>query len=137
MSGQNSGQYHSHLKCSGNWFDRTCLPHIMQDVQDSIYWMWACIILLEKCCVHMPCSLNDWNDHIIQLLQAPLICYCALHKDQPNKALHANCIPRGCVFSEAQNIVFCLFTNPLRWKWASSLNHEQSKVAACYCTIGC
>jgi len=33
-----------------------------------------------------------------------------------------------CGFSEVQILMFCLFAHSLRWKWASSLNHRQSKV---------
>jgi hypothetical protein len=78
----------------------------------------------------------------LQLLQVLLASYVSLHKDQFNKPLHADCIPHVifcresdvfltvCQFSEAQNLVFCLFMNPLSWKWASSLNHRQPKVTA-------
>jgi hypothetical protein len=44
--------------------------------------------------------------------------------------------PSLCGFLEARNLVFCLFTNLSRWKWASSLNHWQSKVAG-YCCTNC
>jgi hypothetical protein len=38
--------------------------------------------------------------------------------------------PRLCVdLTEALNLVFCLLTNPSRWKWASSLDHKQYEVA--------
>jgi len=54
------------------WQDKAT-KHIMQDIQGDIYCMWVCAILLEKCCVHMPCSLNEWNDLMLQLLQVPLV----------------------------------------------------------------
>jgi len=66
---------------------------IMLDIQDDIHCMWVCIILLQKCCVHMPYSLNDWNDVILQLLQVQLLCYGALHKDWSSKPLLAECTP--------------------------------------------
>jgi hypothetical protein len=77
--------------------------HILQDVQDDIHRVWACTILLGKCCVHMLCSLNDWNDLILQLLQVLLFYYGALHKAQSNKPLLAehtpNCILQDGVMS--------------------------------------
>jgi hypothetical protein len=65
--------------------------HIMQDVQDDICCMWACIILLEKYCIHMPCSVKDQNDLILQFLQVPLVSCGALHKDWSNNSLLAKC----------------------------------------------
>jgi len=41
-----------------------------------------------------------------------------------------------CGFSEVQKLVFCLFMNQSKWKWALSLNHRQSKVAG-YCCTNC
>jgi len=57
--------------------------------------MWASIILLEKCCVHMPCSLNDQNDLILQFMQVLLVCYGAHHQHQSNKPMLTDCIPHG------------------------------------------
>jgi hypothetical protein len=68
----------------------------------------------------MPCSLNNT---ILQLLQALLVCYGALHKDQSDKhlliALHtvhfvgwSDISMTLCGFSEAHNLVFRLFMNP-------------------------
>jgi len=118
--------------------------HIMQDIQDSIHCMGACTILLEKCCVHMPCY---WNDLILQLLQVPLVHYDALHKDwfiSPCLLiahLSAFCRMYWHLNNSAWIIrgpVSCvLFVHdPLRWKWASSLNHKPSKVAG-YCCLNC
>jgi hypothetical protein len=67
--------------------------HILLDIQD-IHFMWACTILLGKC-IHMPFSLNDWNDLILQLLQVLLVCYSALHKDWYNKPLPTDCKAHG------------------------------------------
>jgi len=33
--------------------------YIMHNIQDNICCMWGCSMLLEKYCVHMPCSLNN------------------------------------------------------------------------------
>jgi len=58
----------------------TATKHIMQDVWDDICCMWVCTILLEKFCIHMHCSLNDWNDLILQLLNTcSSILYTILH----------------------------------------------------------
>jgi hypothetical protein len=46
----------------------------------------------------MLCSLHDQNDHILQLLQVPPVCYGALHKYQPNIPLVANCTPHDAYF---------------------------------------
>jgi len=40
----------------------------MQDIQEDICCMWAYTILLGKCCIYMPCSLNDKNNLTFQLL---------------------------------------------------------------------
>jgi len=37
-------------------------------------------------------------------------------------------------FSGAQNLIFWLFMSPVRWIWAASLNHRQSKVVRYCCT---
>jgi hypothetical protein len=63
--------------------------------QGDIRCIWACTILLEKRCVHMPCSLNDRNYLILQLLQVPLASYDDVHKDQSSKPLLADCTPHG------------------------------------------
>jgi hypothetical protein len=60
----------------------TATKHIMWDAEDDIRCLSECTILLEKCCVHMPCSLNEQNDFILQVLQIPLDCYGALHEVQ-------------------------------------------------------
>jgi len=39
MSGEHGGQDHPYAKSSGNRFDRTWLPNIIQDVKDDIHWM--------------------------------------------------------------------------------------------------
>jgi len=86
--------------------------------------MFACTILLEKCFVHMSCSLNTL---ILQLLQVPLVRYVALFKDRSYKPLlveHDTAhLARWNDISttlyrctEAQSLVFCLFTNLTRWK---------------------
>jgi len=63
---------------------------IMHNIQDDICCMWVYTILLEKCHVHMPCSPNDQNDLILQLLQIPLVCYSTLHKDWSHMCLFAD-----------------------------------------------
>jgi len=102
---------------------------------------------MEKC-VHMPCSLNDCNYLILQVLQVPLVCYGALHKDQTNKHLLPDCTSHSAFFRlqwhlhdsvwifKAQNFMFCLFINTMRWKWNSSLNHRQPRVVG-YCCTNC
>jgi hypothetical protein len=111
---------------------------------DDIGHMWAHAILLEESWVHMPCILNDQNDLIWQLLQVPQVCYDALHKDTSSNPLliayhvvhfagwsDASTTLNG--FLKAENLVFCLFMNSLRWKWPSSLNNWQSKVVGYHC----
>jgi len=66
------------------------IKHIMQDV-NGICSMWTFTIILEKCCVHNPHSLNDWNYFILQLLQVLLVCHGVLHKDQSSKLLLPDC----------------------------------------------
>jgi len=64
-------------------------------------WHWLYVGMYhpaEKCCIHMSCSLNGWNDLILQLLQVPVICYSVLHKDQFSKFLLADYIPHGALF---------------------------------------
>jgi hypothetical protein len=67
------------------------------------------IILLEKYCAHMPCSLNAF---ILQLLLVPLVYYGAIHKDCSDEPLLDDCTthavltsPRPCVFAGAQILV--------------------------------
>lgn len=62
----------------------------MQDVPDNICCISACTIMLEKCYVHMPCSLNDLN---LAAAAGTALCYCALHKHQSNKPFVAYCPP--------------------------------------------
>jgi len=117
----------------------------MQDIQDNICCMWECTIFLEKCCVHMPCSLNDQNDVILQLLQVLLVCYGAIYKNWSNKPLLADCTLHGTfcrmewhlhdsVDFQRPRTSFSLFTSPWSWKWALSLSHKQSKVVGYCCT---
>jgi hypothetical protein len=69
MSGDHGGQDHQQTQRSGNRYQKHDSGRLRRH---TLYW--ACTILLEKCCVHMPCSLNDRNYiHIIlQLLQVQL-----------------------------------------------------------------
>jgi len=76
-----------------------------------------------KMCPHA--LLHEWE----------MICYGTLHRDWFNKPLLADCTPHHAFFRmewflEAQDLVFCLFTNPSRWKWASSPNHKWWDTAA-------
>jgi hypothetical protein len=90
----------------------------------DIHCMCVCTILLEKCCVHRPCSLNNGNHLILQLVQVPWFvtvpstkigptCLCLLtahHTEHFVGWRDASTSLGG--FSKAQNFVFCLFTNP-------------------------
>jgi hypothetical protein len=139
MSGEHGGQDHPQPKRPENRFDRTRLPNIiMQDVRDDVRCMWEYTVMLEKCCVHMPCSLNDQNDLILQLVQVPVVSYSALNKDWCNKTLLADCTPHSAfcrlewrlfysmwIFRGPEPRVF-LFTHPSRWNSDLSLNHRQS-----------
>jgi len=84
-------------------FDRTQLPNTSHKMSKMVFGMWLCTILLDKCSAHMPSSLNDQNDLILQLLQVLLVCYGALHRDWSSKPMLANCIPHGA-FSEWSDI---------------------------------
>jgi len=83
------------------WWD-TVTKHIVQDVRDSM-WVWA--TLLEKCFVCAPCSLNDWNGLILQLLQVPLVCYGAFDK---NQSINSPCLLTAChtVHFSGWNVVY-------------------------------
>jgi hypothetical protein len=74
-----------------------------------------------------------------------LVCYDALNKDWSNKTLPVDCTPHGalcrmewCLHDFVQifggpELCVLLFAKPLMQKWASSLNHRQSKVAQYWC----
>jgi hypothetical protein len=88
MSSEHGGHDHPHLKCSGNWFGRTWLPSTSRRMLKMISIVtWAYTILLEKCCVHMPCSLKDENGWYTTDF------YGALHKYWSSKSLLADCTP--------------------------------------------
>jgi hypothetical protein len=70
--------------------------YILQDVKDDIRYMWADTVLLEKC-VHMPCSLCDRNDLILQLLQTQLVSNGSLYKNRSSDPLLADCKPQGAL----------------------------------------
>jgi len=48
----------------------------------------------------MPCTLNDWNELILQMLQVSLVCNGTLHKDQSNKPLLVDCTSHGAFFQD-------------------------------------
>jgi hypothetical protein len=95
-----------------------------------IHCMWACSILLEQCCIHISCCLNDQNELILQLLQVSLVVTVPSTVDPISPCwLHATLHFAGWSdnsmtwhgFSEAQNLTFWLFTNPSRREWAGNL----------------
>lgn len=118
----------------------------MEDVKYDIYCYVGINILLEKCCVHVPCSLNNqnwwWTTDI----------YGALHNTYigPVRAclLIAHHILQFAEWSDSS--MFMLFLrNPetnfpvsrpsthLKWKWADSVSYMQSEVATLWCTLSC
>jgi hypothetical protein len=94
----------------------TTTKNIMQDVQDDIQWCWRAPSCWKKSCVHMPCELifavapgTDGS-----LWCPPRSPWLLIVHPTVQFARWSDV----CAFSEVQNLVFYLFTNPSRRKSA-------------------
>jgi hypothetical protein len=95
MSGEHGGHDHTHT-IEGLWkwiLQDTAPKHIMHDVQDGIRRIWVRTILLEKCWVHVACSLNGGNNFILLLLRIPLVYYGAVHNVKSRRMMMCFDVP--------------------------------------------
>lgn len=136
MSGDHGGQDHPHTKRSVSQFYRTRIPNTSCRMSKMTFAVYA--LLLEKNFMPLyPAPLMTGMASFCRYRWLVMVSSTNIGPESPCLLIAHHTVDFAgwsdvsmtlCEFLEAQNIVFCLFTNPSRCKWASSLNHKQSKV---------
>jgi len=134
MTSKQSGKNHPHPKCSGNQFNKTWQPYTSCRASKTTFFVCGHALFYWKNVVSTCpairitsfCSCYRYHWFITvpatktsQVSPCFLIAHCTVHS-----ARCSDISMTLCRFSEAKNIMFCLFTNPPMWKWVSSLNHK-------------